>query len=82
MENAFSFSHTVMTVSFHKFEVGFYPGKSGCALIPTSCMHVSLPLPGTGSVDSIGQGRGTFYSVNVPLKDGITDQAFTQLFAR
>ena len=27
VENAFSFSHTVMTVSFHKFEVGFYPGK-------------------------------------------------------
>ena len=45
-------------------------------------MHVSLLLLGTGSVDSVGQGRGTFYSVNVPLKDGICDQAFTQLFAR
>ena len=27
VENAFSFSHTIMTVCFHKFEVGFYPGK-------------------------------------------------------
>ena len=41
-----------------------------------------IALLGTGSVDSVGQGRGTFYSVNVPLKDGICDQAFTQLFAR
>ncbi|XP_065907648.1 histone deacetylase 8-like [Dysidea avara] len=62
VENAFSFSRNVMTVSFHKYEAGFYPG--------------------TGSVDKVGEGRGSFYSVNVPLNDGIRDQPFTELFAR
>jgi len=42
----------------------------------------SLYTTGTGSVDKVGEGRGSFYSVNVPLKDGIRDQPFTQLFTR
>ena len=42
----------------------------------------SLYATGTGSVDKVGEGRGSFYSVNVPLNDGIRDQPFTELFAR
>ena len=69
-----------MIVSFHKFEVGFYHGKGVHYL--HHCVYTLLLLLGTGSIDSVGQGRGTFYCINVPLKDGISDQPFTQLFAR
>ena len=30
-------------------------------------------FPGTGAIDSVGDGAGKFYSVNVPLKRGIDD---------
>ena len=42
----------------------------------------SPTLTGTGSVDKVGEGRGSFFSVNVPLNDGIRDKPFTELFAR
>nr|CAB3252120.1 histone deacetylase 8-like [Phallusia mammillata] len=32
--------------------------------------------PGTGSLDDIGFGKGKYYTVNVPLKDGIDDEQF------
>lgn len=37
-------------------------------------------FPGTGHVDDIGIGRGKHYSVNVPLKDGMDDESYQQLF--
>ncbi|KAK9820648.1 hypothetical protein WJX81_005680 [Elliptochloris bilobata] len=37
-------------------------------------------FPGTGDLHNCGQGRGKGYSVNVPLKDGMTDEAYTFLF--
>ena len=39
-------------------------------------------FPGTGSLESIGEGIGKFFSVNVPLKRGITDQAYLDLFKK
>uniref|UniRef100_H2YUW5 Histone deacetylase 8 n=1 Tax=Ciona savignyi TaxID=51511 RepID=H2YUW5_CIOSA len=33
-------------------------------------------FPGSGSIDDIGIGRGFRYSLNLPLKDGITDVPF------
>lgn len=30
-------------------------------------------FPGTGALDSIGEGIGKYFAVNVPLKRGITD---------
>lgn len=33
-------------------------------------------FPGTGALDSIGEGIGKYFSVNVPLKRGITDQVY------
>ncbi|KAG8223576.1 hypothetical protein J437_LFUL003040 [Ladona fulva] len=62
VENAFSFSRKVMTVSLHKYEVGFYP-----------C---------TGSLCDVGFGNGKYFSVNVPLQDGITDDRYFCLFER
>jgi acetoin utilization deacetylase AcuC-like enzyme len=37
-------------------------------------------FPGTGSIDSVGEGKGKFYSVNVPLKVGIDDDTYQELF--
>ncbi|OCH90011.1 histone deacetylase [Obba rivulosa] len=37
-------------------------------------------FPGTGTLDDRGRGRGRGYAVNVPLKDGITDESFKSVF--
>jgi histone deacetylase 1/2 len=37
-------------------------------------------FPGTGHRDDIGIGRGKHYAVNVPLKDGMDDASYHQLF--
>jgi histone deacetylase 1/2 len=37
-------------------------------------------FPGTGHVDDRGYGKGFSYSVNVPLKDGLTDEGFKGVF--
>ncbi|CAL8081068.1 unnamed protein product [Orchesella dallaii] len=60
VENAFAFSDKVMTLSFHHFESGYFPG--------------------TGRLEDVGNGRGKFCSLNVPLKAAIIDQQFTVLF--
>ena len=35
---------------------------------------------GTGSCLDVGEGKGKYYSLNIPLKDGIRDKPFTELF--
>jgi acetoin utilization deacetylase AcuC-like enzyme len=37
-------------------------------------------FPGTGTQDDRGRGKGKGYAVNVPLKDGITDESFKSVF--
>lgn len=37
-------------------------------------------FPRTGDMYDIGVGRGKFYSVNVPLCEGINDESYQQLF--
>ncbi len=37
-------------------------------------------FPGTGSIDSVGEGKGKYYSVNVPLKVGIDDDSYQEIF--
>ncbi|XP_026572367.1 histone deacetylase 8 isoform X7 [Pseudonaja textilis] len=59
VEDAFSFTSKVMTVSLHKFAPGFFPG--------------------TGDVTEVGLGKGRYYSVNVPLQDGIKNETYYQL---
>lgn len=56
VQDAFAHSSRVMTVSFHKYEVAFFPG--------------------TGALHDIGNGKGKGYSINVPLRDGITDDNY------
>eukprot|EP00850_Spirogloea_muscicola_P006276 SM000029S10571 [mRNA] locus=s29:944498:948259:+ [translate_table: standard] len=42
--------------------------------------HGDYFFPGTGDVKELGEGDGTYYSVNVPLKDGIDDSSFLRMF--
>ncbi|BBN00439.1 histone deacetylase 1/2 [Marchantia polymorpha subsp. ruderalis] len=37
-------------------------------------------FPGTGDVRDIGYGKGKYYSLNVPLNDGIDDESYQSLF--
>lgn len=37
-------------------------------------------FPGTGDVRDVGYGKGKYYSVNVPLDDGIDDDSYQSLF--
>ena len=37
-------------------------------------------FPGTGHLHDVGQHAGKYYSVNVPLKDGIDDSSYEQLY--
>ncbi|EIE22949.1 histone deacetylase 3 [Coccomyxa subellipsoidea C-169] len=60
VEEAFMMTDKVMTVSFHKYGGGFFPG--------------------TGDLGSVGRGQGKHHSINVPLKDGMTDTAYEMLF--
>jgi histone deacetylase 1/2 len=65
VEEAFYTTDRVMTVSFHKY--GEY-------------------FPGTGDINvffltqDIGHGRGKNYSINFPLKDGIDDESYRDIF--
>ncbi|KAJ7552424.1 hypothetical protein O6H91_06G054700 [Diphasiastrum complanatum] len=37
-------------------------------------------FPGTGDLKDVGHGKGKYYSLNVPLKDGIDDESYQSLF--
>eukprot|EP00181_Compsopogon_caeruleus_P003537 CAMPEP_0184681042 /NCGR_PEP_ID=MMETSP0312-20130426/3995_1 /TAXON_ID=31354 /ORGANISM="Compsopogon coeruleus, Strain SAG 36.94" /LENGTH=501 /DNA_ID=CAMNT_0027131609 /DNA_START=164 /DNA_END=1669 /DNA_ORIENTATION=- len=37
-------------------------------------------FPGTGDIGDVGYGRGKNYSVNFPLNEGITDEAYREIF--
>ncbi|GMH36083.1 hypothetical protein BSKO_03951 [Bryopsis sp. KO-2023] len=37
-------------------------------------------FPGTGSLTDVGEKNGRYYSVNVPMRDGLDDNTFRQLF--
>lgn len=60
VQDAFSSSNKVMTVSFHKYSTGFFP-----------C---------TGAVTDVGIGKGKYFTVNVPLKNGVDDNLFARIF--
>lgn len=64
------------------------------ALLSSETSHTFLlllipfPLPsamrcfcfsGTGDVTDVGLGKGRYYSVNVPIQDGIQDEKYYQI---
>ena len=45
------------------------------------CLSTSLVIfSGNGHLQDVGQHAGKYYSVNVPLKDGIDDSSYEQLY--
>ncbi len=67
VEQAFWSTDRVMTLSFHKYEKDIF-------------------FPGTGDIDDTGpthpSNPGAHHSLNVPLLNGIDDDAYTSLFDR
>ncbi|KAH3666609.1 hypothetical protein WICMUC_005593 [Wickerhamomyces mucosus] len=59
VENSFSFSDKIMTLSVHRKDLGFFPG--------------------TGGIDNKGKGKGLKYSVNIPLKHGLSDRSLLRV---
>ena len=55
----------VMTVSFHQYGMTY----SGHPF-----------FPGSGALEDVGERRGKFYSLNIPLMMGTTDSTFHSLF--
>jgi histone deacetylase 8 len=39
-------------------------------------------FPGTGSLEDVGMGNGKHYCLNVPLKEGISDDQYLYVFKR
>lgn len=60
VQEAFYVTDRVLTLSFHKFGDGFFPG--------------------TGDLGEIGRRRGRYFSVNVPLRNGIDDAGYAHVF--
>ncbi|XP_064627403.1 histone deacetylase 8-like [Lineus longissimus] len=52
--------------------------------VMTLSMHKFSPgfFPGTGALEDIGYGKGKFYTVNVPLREGMQDKSFVRIFKR
>uniref|UniRef100_A0A3Q7IZG2 Histone deacetylase n=1 Tax=Solanum lycopersicum TaxID=4081 RepID=A0A3Q7IZG2_SOLLC len=87
VEEAFYFTDRVMTVSFHKYGDKFFPGTGDmkCKFIlfdgtPAPLMNTSRFAYRGFILKDTGERDGRFYSINVPLKDGIDDGSFTRLF--
>ncbi len=59
-----------------------FPRQVRSALPQHSQSSNSISLIGSGDMASIGSGPGQFFTVDVPLKDGLTDKTFHRVFTR
>lgn len=55
--------------------------------LPHQISHIQVSFhkygeffPGTGALDDIGYGKGKYYTVNVPLKDGMDDDSYKTIY--
>ncbi|XP_047057231.1 histone deacetylase clr6-like [Lolium rigidum] len=67
VEKYFAADGRVMTVSFHQYGRG---GKGGDTFF----------FPGTGSAEDVGEGAGKYRTLNVPMKAGMDDAGYRELF--
>ena len=72
VEEAFYTTDRVMTCSFHKY------GES--PRIHQAALTLGEFFPGTGDVRDNGIGKGKGYAVNVPLRDGMSDENYKTIF--
>ncbi|RMX40110.1 hypothetical protein pdam_00002328 [Pocillopora damicornis] len=66
---AFYLTDRVMTLSFHKYGNQFFPGTGKFEYIAAQ-----------RDMFELGVENGRYYSLNVPLRDGIDDQGYANLF--
>jgi len=57
-----------MTVSFHEYGDDFFPGTGNIDSIGNNYSN--------SKTNYLGDGPGRFHSINVPLKQGITDECY------
>jgi histone deacetylase 1/2 len=65
-----------MTVSFHKYGE-YFPGTGElrvCVLVLVCCLDIFDAYQDTGI------GKGKYYSLNFPLRDGISDENYKSVF--
>ncbi|XP_020166446.1 histone deacetylase 19-like [Aegilops tauschii subsp. strangulata] len=65
VEAHFKRESRVMTVSFHLYDIDRRGDKF---------------FPGTGKAEDVGEGDGKYYTLNVPMKAGMDDERYQQLF--
>lgn len=79
VEEAFYTTDRVMTVSFHKYGE-FFPGTGElrvCHVAKATTGQYADCMP---DPQDTGIGKGKNYSCNIPLRDGITDEAYKDIF--
>lgn len=72
VEEAFHSTDRVLTLSFHKYSENFFPGTGG--------MHETGPRDPKNTDNMDRESPGAHYGLNVPLKDGINDKQWCDLF--
>lgn len=70
VQEAFYLTDRVMTVSFHKYGNFFFPGTGTNKLKSVLFSNYFV-----GDMFEVGSEKGKYYSLNVPLKDGIDDHS-------
>jgi acetoin utilization deacetylase AcuC-like enzyme len=71
VQDAFEYTDKVMTLSFHRYDAGFYPGTGG------------INQSGAGKVWDLSLlSKGKNYTVNVPLRPGLCTALFVETFTR
>lgn len=72
VEEAFHSTDRVLTLSFHKYSENFFPGTGG--------MHETGPRDPKNADNMDRESPGAHHGLNVPLKDGINDKQWCDLF--
>ncbi len=83
VQEAFEYTNKVLTFSIHKYHPGFFPGKLAVYFkwIINFGKNINK-IKGTGHLEDIGKGNGKYYTVNVPLKGGVDNTMYNQIFSK
>lgn len=77
VEEAFYTTDRVMTCSFHKYGE-YFPG-TGELRVSSHRRSVDSDSQGSSTQD-IGVGKGKYYALNFPLRDGLSDENYKSVF--
>ncbi|KAJ8315602.1 hypothetical protein KUTeg_007752 [Tegillarca granosa] len=74
----------MLTLIFTMVMVGVEEAFSVTSKVLTFSVHKYAPgfFPGSGKLENIGYGKGKYYTVNIPLMDGVRDSDFIPLVCR